>query len=58
MSAMSNEQKRRFFRHLTQIGFKEIEISYPAASELDFAFCRELLDGQEIPDDVWIQVRW
>lgn len=31
-------------------------MSYPAASELDFAFCRELLDGGEIPDDVWIQV--
>jgi 2-isopropylmalate synthase len=55
--AMSNAQKMRFFRHLCQIGFKEIEVSYPAASELDFAFCRELLDEKEIPDDVWIQVR-
>lgn len=54
--AMSNAQKLRFFRHLTQIGFKEIEVSYPAASESDFAFCRELLNGGEVPDDVWIQV--
>ena len=52
---MSNEQKLRFFRHLVQIGFKEIEISYPAASDSDFNFCRELL--HEVPDDVWVQVR-
>ncbi|ORY25243.1 hypothetical protein BCR39DRAFT_561147 [Naematelia encephala] len=53
---MSNEQKMRFFRHLVQIGFKEIEVSYPAASDSDFAFCRELQYGGEVPDDVWIQV--
>ena len=53
---MTNEQKLRFFRHLVQIGFKEIEISYPAASDSDFGFCRELLDMGEIPDDVWVQV--
>lgn len=53
---MTNEQKMRFFRHLVQLGFKEIEVSYPAASDSDFAFCRELKDGQEVPDDVWIQV--
>jgi isopropylmalate/homocitrate/citramalate synthase len=47
----------RFFRHLVQIGFKEIEVSYPAASDSDFNFCRELLNGGEVPDDVWIQVR-
>ncbi|WVR04112.1 2-isopropylmalate synthase [Kwoniella sp. DSM 27419] len=38
-----------------QIGFKEIEVSYPAASETDFAFCQELQHGGEVPDDVWIQ---
>jgi 2-isopropylmalate synthase len=54
---MSNSQKMRFFRHLVQIGFKEIEVSYPAASDSDFGFCRELLNGNEVPDDVWIQVR-
>jgi 2-isopropylmalate synthase len=53
---MSNEQKLRFFRHLIQIGFKEIEVSYPAASETDFAFCQDLLKNNEVPDDVWIQV--
>ena len=53
---MTNEQKLRFFRHLVQIGFKEIEVSYPAASDSDFSFCRELLEGHEVPDDVWIQV--
>ena len=55
-AAMTNEQKMRFFRHLVQLGFKEIEVSYPAASDSDFSFCRELRDGQEVPDDVWIQV--
>ncbi len=55
--AMSNEQKMRFFRFLVQTGFKEIEVSYPAASDSDFGFCRELLKGGEVPDDVWIQVR-
>lgn len=53
---MTNPQKLRFFRHLIQIGFKEIEVAYPAASETDFAFCRELLNNREVPDDVWIQV--
>lgn len=53
---MTNEQKMRFFRHLVQLGFKEIEVSYPAASDSDFAFCQELQHGNEVPDDVWIQV--
>lgn len=53
---MSNDQKMRFFRHLVQIGFKEIEVAYPAASETDFAFVRELVNGSEVPDDVWVQV--
>jgi 2-isopropylmalate synthase len=55
---MTNRQKMRFFRHLVQIGFKEIEVAYPAASESDFQFCRELVNGNEVPDDVWIQVSW
>lgn len=53
---MSNPQKLRFFRHLVQIGFKEIEVAYPAASEPDFNFVRELVNGNEVPEDVWIQV--
>lgn len=55
--AMTNRQKMRFFRHLVQLGFKEIEIAYPAASESDFQMCRELVNGNDVPDDVWIQVR-
>jgi len=55
-TAMTNEQKMRFFRHLVQIGFKEIEVAYPAASEPDFNFVRELINGNEVPDGVWIQV--
>jgi 2-isopropylmalate synthase len=54
---MNSEQKLRFFRHLVQLGFKEIEIAYPAASETDFGFVRQLIEDGEIPDDVWIQVR-
>ncbi|WWC59913.1 2-isopropylmalate synthase [Kwoniella dejecticola CBS 10117] len=54
--AMSNQQKTRFFRHLVQLGFKEIEVSYPAASDSDFQFCRDLQSKGEVPDDVWIQV--
>ncbi|BEJ11208.1 hypothetical protein CspHIS471_0106300 [Cutaneotrichosporon sp. HIS471] len=53
---MTNRQKMRFFRHLVQIGFKEIEVAYPAASETDFQLCRELVNGNDVPDDVWIQV--
>ncbi len=53
---MSNAQKHRFFNHLVQIGFKEIEVAYPAASEPDFNFVRELATGSDVPDDVWIQV--
>lgn len=53
---MTNPQKLRFFRHLIQIGFKEIEVAYPAASDTDFEFCRMLLNQNEVPDDVWIQV--
>lgn len=53
---MTNTQKLRFFRHLVKLGFKEIEVSYPAASETDFQFVQDLINNGEIPDDVWIQV--
>lgn len=53
---MSIEQKTRFFRQLVKCGLKEIEIAYPAASETDFGFVRGLIEGGEVPDDVWIQV--
>lgn len=53
---MTNSQKLRFFNHLTKLGFKEIEVSYPAASESDFNFVQDLINDGHIPDDVWIQV--
>jgi 2-isopropylmalate synthase len=54
---MTVGQKTVFFEHLIRCGFKEIEISYPAASDTDFGFVRGLIEGGQIPDDVWIQVR-
>ncbi|KIY73191.1 2-isopropylmalate synthase [Cylindrobasidium torrendii FP15055 ss-10] len=53
---MTIEQKTTFFRLLVQCGVKEIEVAYPAASDTDFGFVRSLIENNEIPDDVWIQV--
>jgi 2-isopropylmalate synthase len=53
---MSPERKRRFFELLVAMGYKEIEVGFPAASETDFRFVRELIEGDLIPDDVVIQV--
>ncbi|KAI0640902.1 hypothetical protein C8Q79DRAFT_1014746 [Trametes meyenii] len=53
---MTATQKRTFFRHLVKCGFKEIEVGYPSASETEFDFVRSLIDDDEIPEDVWIQV--
>ena len=53
---MTGDQKLAFFRLLVKCGFKEIEVAYPAASDTDFAFVRYLVEHDEIPDDVWIQV--
>jgi 2-isopropylmalate synthase len=53
---MSVEQKMRFYRMLLDIGFKEIEIGFPSASETEFDFVRSLIDGDCIPDDVTVQV--
>lgn len=53
---MTVEQKLTFFRHVVKSGVKEIEVAYPAASETDFAFVRGLIENDEVPDDVWIQV--
>ncbi|CAE7132809.1 unnamed protein product [Rhizoctonia solani] len=55
---MSIAQKTRFFQHIVKCGLKEVEISYPAASETDFQFTRNLIEGGLIPDDVWIQASW
>ena len=54
---MTVPQKTVFFEHLVRCGFKEIEIAYPAASDTDFGFVQGLIEGNQIPDDVWIQVR-
>ena len=53
---MTVEQKCRLFKQLVEIGFKEIEIGFPAASAPDFDFVRLLIDDNMIPDDVTIQV--
>jgi 2-isopropylmalate synthase len=53
---MGPDRKRRMFNLLVQLGFKEIEVGFPAASETDFAFVRELVEGDLVPDDVTIQV--
>ena len=53
---MSLEEKLEFFTKLVQIGFKEIEIGFPAASETEYEFCRTLIERNMIPDDVRIQV--
>lgn len=53
---MSLEQKLDFFKLLVDIGFKEIEVGFPAASETEYKFLRELIENDMIPDDVTIQV--
>src|SRR5262244_3791186 len=53
---MGPDRKRRMFDLLVEMGFKEIEVGFPAASETDFGFIRELIEQQLIPDDVTIQV--
>ncbi|MDS1139857.1 2-isopropylmalate synthase [Pusillimonas sp. SM2304] len=51
---MSVERKLRFFEQLIKIGFKEIEVGFPSASQTDFDFVRKLVDEKRIPDDVTI----
>ena len=53
---MDSARKRRMFDLLVAIGFKEIEVGFPSASQTDFDFVRELIEGQLIPADVTIQV--
>ncbi|WP_339631976.1 2-isopropylmalate synthase [uncultured Sneathiella sp.] len=53
---MGHERKLRMFRHLVELGFKEIEVGFPSASQTDFDFVRFLIEEGEIPDDVKIQV--
>ncbi|MEO0851524.1 MAG: 2-isopropylmalate synthase, partial [Pseudomonadota bacterium] len=53
---MGHDRKRKMFEALVTMGFKEIEVGFPAASKTDFDFVRWLIDNHKIPDDVTIQV--
>ena len=55
-SPMTIDEKIEFFKFLIKLGFKEIEVGFPAASETEFKFVRRLIDENIIPDDVTIQV--
>ncbi|MDH6679029.1 2-isopropylmalate synthase [Rhodococcus sp. LBL1] len=53
---MSPARKRRMFELLVRMGYKEIEVGFPSASQTDFDFVREIIEDNAIPDDVTIQV--
>ncbi len=53
---MSLDEKLEFFQYLVKIGFKEIEVGFPAASETEYEFLRTLIEKNMIPDDVTVQV--
>lgn len=53
---MSLDEKIEFYKHLVAIGFKEIEVGFPAASETEYEFLRTLVEKNLIPDDVTVQV--
>ena len=53
---MGRHKKIKFFEHLIKLGFKEIEVGFPSASETDFDFVRHIIENDLIPDDVYIQV--
>ena len=53
---MNGERKMRMFRTLCEVGFKEIEVGFPSASQTDFDFVRKLIEEKYIPDDVTIEV--
>ena len=53
---MSLEEKLEYYKVLLKVGFKEIEVGFPAASETEYEFLRTLIDNNMIPDDVTVQV--
>ena len=53
---MDSEKKLRMFKMLCGIGFKEIEVAFPAASQTDFSFVRRLIEQDHVPEDVTIEV--
>ena len=56
VTPMNLQEKLDFFKLLVDIGFKEIEVGFPSASETEYEILRALIDGHYIPDDVTIQV--
>ena len=56
VNPMNIEEKIEFFKLLCKLGFKEIEVGFPAASQVEFDFVRQLVERKLIPDDVYIQV--
>jgi len=56
INPMNHEKKLRLFLHLLKLGYKEIEVGFPSASQTDFDFCRHIIDAGLVPDDVYIQV--
>ena len=54
---MDGARKLQMFQALVKIGFKEIEVAFPSASQTDFDFVRKLIEEDLIPEDVTIQVR-
>ena len=50
------EEKIEMFQYLVKLGFKEIEVGFPAASQIEFDFLRHLIEHDMIPDDVYVQV--
>ncbi len=53
---MTPARKQRMFELLVQMGYKEIEVGFPSASQFDFDFVRQLIEGEHVPDDVTISV--
>ena len=56
VNPMTTAEKTEFFEYLVGLGFKEIEIGFPAASDTEYAFTRKLIEENLIPDDVTVQV--
>jgi 2-isopropylmalate synthase len=56
INPMTVDEKVEFFNLLVKLGFKEIEIGFPSASQIEYDFLRRLVDGNHIPDDVKVQV--
>lgn len=56
INPMTVEEKIEFFNLLVKLGFKEIEIGFPSASQIEYDFLRRLVDENLIPDDVMVQV--